>query len=427
MQLLKHYRNLLAMAGLHADEEGMVRRNGKKDERAKNLFVQNKPVVLPVYEQLSSAGISERLVFHPFAESSSKGESVIVAELRTRFCSNLSFALMQLMMKCVVAGASKAEHHKFNPVQAEMLDCVRKIDEKNAVSIVNFFTKLLGMPEKKNVSMVQIYLSRNGTVGDKDYARAGIVTFPLYSVICDELQKSKDREIEGIKMSEKDLQYIKNLYEYVFPELAKNPHAYNRGSNSDVAPYMDALMRTVAAVQGMINERMKLLESVLEDGLTQLPEDWMDAIDALPSLQSEIIQIPLQPGMDGASRVIDNITQKNQMDLSSKPAPVQIAPVTQAVQAAQPLQLHPHQQQQVVTMPQGVVPQPGQQVIYVVAQPGQPVQQVYGQAMPGGYAAGAVYQPAQPAVSNLHPHAPQNTGYGAPVAYGGAGNKPIWE
>ncbi len=394
--LLTHYENLLGLASLTSTADGVVRRKTRKDEKVNNLFVQGKPVVMPIYEQLNSPTISERLVFHPFAESSSKGESVLVSELRTRFAANLGLTLMSFIMKCVEFGASKAEHRKLNPIQSEMLDCVRKIDEKDAAAIADFFVRLLKMPDKRNAALVQIYLSRHGTVRGKEYARAGIVGFPLYKLVCDELEKTKDRSIEGIKMSEKNLRYIKDLYEYVFPELKTDSEAYNRGSDSDVAPYIDALMRTTAAVQVAINERIRLFEPVFKDELTPVPEDWMDAIDALPDLLPEIRKIRVQPGGDGTERVADVLAQKNQM--VSVPA----AATPSAVPIHQPIH-HPH----------AGYPNAGYQ---------HPAQPMHGGYNPGG----GMYQPA-PAPVNLNPYnqQPSHPGYG-PAPGIGMG-KPLWD
>lgn len=424
MKLLNHYRNILRMAGLRSDDEGNIRRAGSAttDDKAKLLFIQGKPVVLPIYEQLSAPTIAERLVFHPFAESSSKGESVVVNELRQRFCSTLGFATMSLMTKFVEAGASKAEHHKFNPIQSEMLDCLRKIEERNASSIISFFTKLLNMKDKKNVAIIQIYLSRSAQVEGKDYARAGIVTFPLYNTICEELTKTKDRSIEGIKMTEKDLQYIKNLFEYIFPKLGTDKHAFDRGSTSSIAPYMHALMCTVANLEQMINEKVRLFESVIKDDLVLLPEDWIDAIDELDSLNAEIITIPLQPGTDGAARVSDLIAQKNQMNLTATPnihqqmvqsaQPVAQAPVA-AAQTMQPMQnpaalvgpqLNPHLQGMPAYPMQAMYPGMG------YMQP--PMMGGMGQMPMGMQPMGMMGQPPMPAAlqTNLNPYSAQNNG-----------------
>ncbi len=394
--LLTHYENLLGMASLTAGVDGVVRRKTRKDEKVNNLFVQGKPVVMPIYEQLNSPTISERFVFHPFAESSTKGESVLVAELRARFAANLGLTLMSFIMKCVEFGASKAEHRKLNPIQSEMLDCVRKIDEKDAAAIADFFVRLLKMPDKRNAALIQIYLSRHGQVGGKEYARAGIVGFPLYKLVCEELDKTKDRSIEGIKMSEKNLRYIKDLYEYVFPELTTNPEAYNRGSDSDVAPYMDALMRTTAAVQVAINERIRLFEPVFKDEIAPIPEDWMDAIDALPDLLPEIRKIRVQPGGDGNERVADVMAQNNQMvSVPAAPAAVPVNPM------------------------------------YAPVAPGysQPAQPMYpaagGYPAPAGYPAAGGYPPAAPV--HLNPYQqPMQPAYGHMPATVGGG-KPLWD
>ena len=422
MDLLKHYKNLLEIAGLRLDDKDMIHRQGKS-EKVTNLFIQGKPVVMPTYQQLSSADISERLVFHPFAESSSKGESVIVSELRLRFCNNIGLRLASFFMRCFELGASKAEHHKLNPIQAEMLDAVRKIEPKNAAAIAELFAKLIRSPDKKNAAFMGIYLSRNGKVGAQDYARAGIVSFPLYSLVVTELEKTKDRDIEGIKMSEKDLQYIKGIYEYVFPLLKTDTTAYNRGSNSDVAPYMDALMKASAAVEGMLNEKIRLFEPIFNvkggdesSALVPLPEDWMEAIDELSSLTPQIIKIPLQPGMDGQPKVSEtlagpgNAVQTAQVYTPPPQTTMQPAyppgVLVPTAYAPAPVQMNPYMQQPMA-----------QPMYYPPQQQGYPQQ--YQQPQP-------VYgvQPMQGANVNLNPYQ-QNMPYVAP--YGAQTGKSIWD
>lgn len=429
MELLTHYKNLLEMAMLRQDDNGMIHKRGAS-EKITNLFVQGKPVVMPVYKQLASADISERLVFHPFAESSAKGESIIVSELRARFCANLSNHLASFFMKSIMLAASRAEHSKLNPVQSEMLDAVRKIEEKHTTSIAKLIVKILKNPDKKNISLVQIYLSRNGKVGEKDYARAGIVSFPLYTAVLAELEKTKDRAIDGQPFSEKELQYIKGLFEYMFPGLAQDASAYNRGSNSDVAPYMDALMRAAAGVQGMINEKIALFENIFnkpegdpdaEVNLKPLPEDWMTAIDELSNLMPDIIKIPLQPGMDGQAKVSETLAAANQMAAAP---PVQQAPVYQqpayppgvlvpTAYAPAPVQMNPYQPPPVYQQPP-----PGyyQQAPQGYPQPGYPQapqqyqapQPVYGmQPMPG---ANINLNPLQQNQPQYYGSAPQGKG-----------------
>lgn len=396
MELLKHYENLLAMARLRLDDSGMVHRLANGEGKITNLFVQTKPVVMPIYKQLASADISERLVFHPFAESAAKGESVIVAELRSRFCHTIGLSLSAFFTRCLELAASKAEHSKLNPIQAEMLDALRKIEIENAAAIVGLFVKLLKSPEKKTAAMVQIYLTRNGKVGEKEYARAGIVSFPLYSAVLTELEKTKDRSIEGIPMSEKNLVYIKGLFEYVFPLLKTDPTGYNQGSNSEVAPYMDALMKTTAAVVGMVNERIKLFENILnkdgdDAGLKPLPEDWMSAIDELGSLLPEIIKIPLQPGMDGQARVSETLAAANQM-VAGPAAP-------QVVQQPVYQQQQPQQYPPGVLVPTGYAPAPVQQPVYQQ----QPIQQNPYQPQPQVYYQPQYYQQQQPVYAGPQP------------------------
>lgn len=431
MDLIAHYNNLLEMGMLRQDGVGMIheRAAGKK---ITNLFVHSKPVVMPIYSQLASADISERLVFHPFAESAAKGESLIVSELRQRFCTNITNRMAAFFMRCIMLASSRAEHSKLNPVQGEMLDALRKIEEKHGAAIGKLMQKILKHPDKKNISLIQIYLTRNGKVGGSEFARAGIVSFPLYTAVVAELDKTKERVIDGQPFSEKELQYIKGLYEYVFPMLLTDPAAYNRGSNSDVAPYMDALMKTTAAVTVMLNEKINLFSEIFNTdtdkeegaGLNPLPEDWMSAIDELGGLLPEIIKIPLQPGMDGQPKVSEALASANQMATA---APVQQAPpqpqypqhpvyapvpagyYPTQVAPAPVVQMNPYQQQPIYQAPpqQAYYPnQPpvyGQQPYYGGPQP------VYGQ------------QPIQNANVNLNPyHVNQQSpmGVASPLAKG---------
>jgi hypothetical protein len=278
---------------------------------------------LPTKEHLSNPDWSNRVVFHPLSENVLRGESTVLEDFRQAINVRINWTIGLLGFQLLMIAGSEDEHKKLSPDQTEYLSIVKNVKD---TTLASFKALMKAMPmDQTQKAFVSIYLKRGGTIDGKRHARVGVVTFPLYQ----ELAKLEGLELWGVKFkNKKDIEAIKKLLEYMIPGIDK-PESHNRGSDSGVAPYLDALMKAVMSVGSPLNDLIDLFKNILA---TNSPDDdahpdklrfndeWVETFDNLDVMIPEIRAIPMQAGNDGA-----------------KPATPVAAPTPAAAATASPL------------------------------------------------------------------------------------------
>lgn len=296
-KLLDLYKSVLNCAGMAYDNEGFVFvKMGKERNPAK--ISDGKQIVLPTQEQLMNGDRSNRVIFHPLSENIMRSaESEIITKLRSVFNIRLNYTFAAISQSLLTLCASIADHRKLTPDQSEMLSAIKDVDEKTIVAFSSMMLhSLKDSPER---SFVNIYLKRKAVFHDKTYARGGVVTFPLYA----ELQKEQDKYY-GVKLRAKDKAAFLDLYRYIFPNIDEL-QSYNKGSNSDVAPFIDALMNTVMGVASKYNDIIELFGHIIDSHEDLIFDcEWVEGFDNLQDLVPQIRQIPTQVGNEGKHEVM---------------------------------------------------------------------------------------------------------------------------
>lgn len=323
-KLNEFYVQLLSLGSMTADKEGFISGSLGGVGKETPVTIKGKRLVLPKKHQLANSDWSDRIVFHPMYENVLREESKVLEKYRSLVNMRINFTIGVVAVALLQLASSTAEHSKLNPDQTEFLTRVKAIDEKALAT----FKKILESiePSASKESFVSIYLKRAGSVAGKKFARAGIVTFPFYS-------RLNDETVYGQKVRAKDREIMKSVMEYIYPDIATEHH-YNCGSDSNVAPYMEAFLKTVLGLIAPLNDIIMLFKNVIPD-LEDMAfsSDWVEMLDNLDGLLPEIRMIPMQPGNEGA--VVKPASEP------AATAPVTAAPVVAAVTAApvvQPVQ-----------------------------------------------------------------------------------------
>lgn len=295
--LLKFYGELLDSAGLKHDKDGYISSmEGNKPVMVKMTgFKDLKRLVLPTDGQMSNlVGDSKCVAFHPGSENIMRGESEVMAEYRSALGIKLNFSFSLLIAELLALAAEPARHAKLKPDQHEFLSHVKKADEQT----LNTFAALLKqMPLDQTVKQfVHIYLKKAARLKGVNYKRAAIVSFPLYK----ELKEMPDGDrVWGVKLRVKDRESLISVIEYVLPGLVQD-ESYSRGSSSDVAPSLDALMRSYVALGSNINDAVDLFGNVLASAKElALPSEWMDLMNDQDRLARAVRSIPPLSGNEG--------------------------------------------------------------------------------------------------------------------------------
>lgn len=355
MKLMDVYRSILQAFGVTITGDDMLS-IGEKDN-LKPLMVKHKRLVLPTREHLTNPDRESRIIFHPMSESLQRDMSDVLDKFRGCGNTHLNQKFSMIFLRLLVLGTSPAEHKKLSPDQSAFLPKVKNADEKTVQTFITMLDKIPAAQMSK--LFVNIFLKRPGIINGRTYPRAGIVSFPFYQ----ELKNlKKDEDFHGVKLRVKDREALLGLLEFLIPNI-DDPTHYHRGSDSTVAPWLDALMRTFQAVASPMNDMIALFGDLVDE--EPFNDDWFEAFENLEQFQKEIRLIPMQAGNEGAIPG---------QPVAPEPAAVPVA--TEPARRGNTMaELFPQQQQQPMYPPQ-----------YMQQQYQQPQQQPQGNYDPSNFA-----------------------------------------
>lgn len=289
MKIIDFYKSVLSVGGLAVDDSDQLIIS--MGDGAAPYTTDGKRVVLPTQEWMRRENDDKHVFFHPLKESIHVGESAVFARFRKAVNLRLQMNLCVLFREIIRLGASPGLHAKLPPTQLDFLSLLKDADEK---TLKEFVALEDAMPMgNTDHCIVNIYLKNKATINGKMHRRGAIVTFPLYKALC-----SEEAKVWGVKLSTKNRQLLKKLLEHTFPGLEKEG-SYNRGSESDMAPFLDALLRAVKVIDDNINDYVEDLGDVLEE-LKDLPVDnaWREYLGSFDVFAAELRHVPMQPGND---------------------------------------------------------------------------------------------------------------------------------
>lgn len=297
MKLNDVYKSILEAAAFSVDSAGYVSINNELFAGTPNepATLGGKRLVLPTDDHLRNPAPESKVIFHPLREQAMKGESDVVAKLRSALVVRLNFAIGALMSELLGIAADVTKHKQLSPDQSEMLIAGKDVVEDTQIAFSDLMMRVYD--GENNRGFVSIYLKKSGVVRDTSYFRVGVVSFPFY----EELAKEDQEKYFGITLTKKTRQSLLKMFEYLIPCIG-TPGFYNQGSNSAVAPIMDSLMRSFGRVAAQINDKIELFKNVFaEPGGEKLiiQSAWEEAFVDLDALRPLIHLVPLQSGNEG--------------------------------------------------------------------------------------------------------------------------------
>jgi hypothetical protein len=335
MKLIELYKSILDAIGLTADDKGLVSFNAIKLVNKKEntpIIIDGKRLVLPLHEHTSDPDKTTKIVFHPLSENILRGESLVISSMRSYITTRLDFTIGPIMIQLLDICADVTKHKHLDPDQSSVLTVAPMCDE---TTVSNFSTMMLRAIKENKSCFIKFYLKRSGVVKGQKFARAGIVSFPFFEEIC----KEQDTYY-GVKLRKKDRQAIIGMFNYILPNIDKE-ETYNRGSNSDIAPFLDSLMKTFMGIGSKLNDVIEQFSSVAEDlrGLV-INGDWVEDFQDLTALKSQILLIPAQPGNEGESKKNENQTGALSSSNNLQYTPPPVSGVINTTQPQTPVQQH---------------------------------------------------------------------------------------
>lgn len=290
------YKAILETGWLVTNEKGEVDRklSAAADKDAKNepFILLEKRVALPTRDNLNRSGRDNLLIFHPLMEGLVGGESPVIGKLRRAYGIRSTVTGLGLF-KFMLSGATHTtEYNKFSPEQMKLFKALSDISEKT----LKQWDKISRMAiEKHGASnaFADVYTKRNAMLNGQPYSRVTLVRFPIY----EELVRS-DKLIFGkdIALSVSDRANFVALFEFIFPGIEEKD-SYSKGTNSRIAPYLDALLKAFGTIFTNLNSIYDLYSPVIVmDENVRVELDWPDWFEEIESLKTLAQAVPQQYG-----------------------------------------------------------------------------------------------------------------------------------
>jgi hypothetical protein len=313
IQLLDVYRSMAAFTAMEVTDDGYFRMDIGEGEYLPVIAKDGKPVVLPLVERLRDARVNEHEVFHLLSETSAaKANST---DLMTRYrhwaINRINIVIGGLGTSLLRIAADKELCKRLKPDQAEFMQLVVEADT-DAADAFDKISELAAKPNQLQRVFTTLYVRPAAVLDGKSYNRVASVNFPFFEELHkleEELAEHKaapkakkgtkpESEVFGVKLRGKDRSAFLGLMQYLIPNL-DTKHAYDLGSNSRIAPAMDAMMRAFLPMARHLNDVMEVFKGLdprMDRSLEEMTFDldWAEAFENLDVLWPQIRAIPAQ-------------------------------------------------------------------------------------------------------------------------------------
>jgi hypothetical protein len=302
MKLNEFYEEFLTALGLLHDTDGFVSR--KEGSKIVPLTIKDQRLVLPFDAQMDNPDFSHRIVFNPLYESLSRKESSVHEAIRLMLNLRLNTMFGIVAGQLLKIARDTDKHALLKPEQTEFLSFVLKGDK---IMVENYAKLLDAFPGDR--ALVNIYskpggvvnvTQEDGTVKAEKFARAAIVSFPIYEA----LLAAKDNVVaapgKNVKLRPKDVEAFKKVMEYVIPNIGKKDH-YHVGSLSQMAPTMESLLKASIPLFNYFNDQLELFSDQIDGGRDLIANmDWANEIESnLGGLYAQARRLGMFEGNEG--------------------------------------------------------------------------------------------------------------------------------
>lgn len=253
MSILDFYSDILTALRYQVDDEDLISFVPPEGSPVP-ATVDKRRLVLPTKARLREGFDSELQPFHPLAESvARKGASPVLAHMQRCAKAVLAFYYVGIASRLLTIAAETDRHKDLPPNCADFLKKLANADKKSLVD----FSALIKAAIKEN-KLVVLYLKNGGKLDGDKYNRLCVVHFPLTDLLY-----SDEDVVLGVKLRKKDRKTFAELLQHILP-MGNDPEYYSAGSNSRIAPFMDAFLQAYAKVAEQFNTVVRRYAEVLD-------------------------------------------------------------------------------------------------------------------------------------------------------------------
>lgn len=336
--LEKFYLAVLAYAGTSLKDNVIVNTNPKLGD----VMVDDKHLTLPYFENLRNPG--DKHIFHPLNENYATPENAHFNLFKKKLTFELNLRLSSLIISMLKVGSEPLVQQRLKSEEA--INLVASLGEIEMDMVANFVGLVkASQAENKAPFIFDIYLKKNGTVGETPYLAIGKINFMMYRELQKALEdKDMGYKVYGHKLRKKDIIALINVFRAIFPNIDSKDD-FIIGTDNKVFRYFSALLLASYPVAHRMNEIADLLEEAkdpslcLEDIRSDL--SWANYIQDLYPLTDVIREIPNQTDLKTESHQL--AVDESKVKEPQKAPPVYSPPAQQ--QPQQPMQQMPQQTQ----------------------------------------------------------------------------------
>lgn len=332
-KIQKIYRSILEYSGNEVGEDGLIYQSIDKDRYA---VIGELPLVFPCRVQFDDPN-QNKYYFHPFSESYIRGESEVISWLKENIAVRLNWVTAVVGRHLLMLLGSPELHKQLNEEQASLLMMINEADDKTSVNWSNMIPTLI--KSNHDSAYVKLYLKKSGTWKGSTWSRLCVTTFPFYRDL-------KEGKYERLRVKDR-ASFIK-VMEFIYPDIG-TPEAYNYGTRTKVAPFLDALMQASALVASRLNDILMIYRDYIPEADEMLFNmDWLSYFDDLDALRQDIKDTPELRGNAGTLTVAERQHPPQEMSYNRQSSSTAQIPTPEPV----------HQPTQQTQVPQYQQPQP---------------------------------------------------------------------
>jgi len=337
------YLSILDYSGLKVDD-GII---ANIDEKIGDITIDDKPLALPYFSVLKNP--NGKLIFHPLNENYTNPETSVFNLYKRRLTLEINTRLAALIVNLITLASDVQIQQKVK--SSKLVDIISNIGEVDHSIIENFMLAAKNSRKVNDVGYIlDIFLKKNGSIGDTPYPAIGKINFVMYNEISKSLE-DKDREyrVFGSRLRKKDLLALNNIFNVIFPNISEKD-VYVEGTDNKIFRYLNILIKTSYLITNRINELIKLINAVKEPTINMdefiFNHEWTKHLEELYSMSAQIRVIPNQDDVRVESTKLKIDESKASVDQAQNPP--QFIPQPQQImqpQVVQPVMQQPMQQQ----------------------------------------------------------------------------------
>ena len=317
--LLEFYEQVLATGNMEPDDNGFILGYSLDRDTSTNLTmgIKRNKLALPYPSILRNT--QDIAIFHPLQENVLEGLTPVMKKLIGVYEVIFNMKIVKMMLELVKFGSDVELQNNLTGregIRTLLSKLVRLSIRKASVPVSetnfeNIKARLEYVVKTNSSSFITLNIRRAGFADGKKWSRAGVVSFPFYTTLQEEVEKDKSN-----LGTRKEIRIMKSILEYIFKDI-NNPGLYCGGSNDTSAPSLMALLNTVFKIANDFNGVIDDLNGIVDISNLRIPTAWDESLDNGEKFIAEARKIPSTSENRGSVNKKEQMVNSTAIDTSA--------------------------------------------------------------------------------------------------------------